>query len=480
MCAKRYVSVVWLSTPLRLLCIAYVVTVALLAYDYGTEIFFDSPPNYTGATLLDRAMWLVRGENIYTSDISRLPFTVNMYGPVYFLLQYPFLVFSGPTFLYGELFSVASHVISAFFAGLIMKRLTGNTMSAAITGLVVLASPFVCGIVPLYRVDVLAQALSLAGIYTGITAKTRRMDCLSALLFAAAIYTKLTYALAGPATVFFFHVCQREKKKALVQGALLAGISGLVFGVCQWITAGGFFFNIIIANMLHYSLGSALERVSSLLFLSLGACAVIPELWRRKVLLPDAARFASMYLVFATIASMALGRAGSGFWYGSELEVALAFVFGVATTPIPDDKKKMGNNGWMLAIQLIIYWGMLGHSPYHMSLRSTYKAEVPRIKEIIAATDGPILADDYIGLLAQAGRPIYFEPTSMTQLYYAGRWSQEPFLTELRKGTFAVILMTKTATPNTHRWTRAMMEAIHERYYVASSIGDTEVWRKKE
>ena len=157
----------------------------------------------------------------------------------------------------------------------------------------------------------------------------------------------------------------------------------------------------------------------------------------------------------------------------------MAFVLGVAATLNRSDTKRVANNVWFVAIQLVIYWFILTHSQYHFFLRTVYNTNNNQIKSLLATEKYPILADDYLGLLVQSGMPIYFEPCAMTQLWYAGRWSQEPLLRELHDGRFSLILMTSTPSTKAQRWTPEMLQTISERYRLEQKIGSTEVWRPR-
>jgi hypothetical protein len=200
-------------------------------------------------------------------------------------------------------------------------------------------------------------------------------------------------------------------------------------------------------------------------------------MFRRRASLPQASRFTSIYLLFAIIASMAVGRLGSAFWYFSELQVAMAFVLGVGTCSYVTKSGKIKNNAWLLALQLVLYWQILFLSDYHHHLRTNYKNEIAEVKALIDGANGTVIADTYMGLLALAGRPIYLDPTQMTQLSYKGRWGQDSFLTELRKGEFELILL-EGGPISTIMWTPEMLQAIHERYRCVKVIGQTEVWSK--
>jgi hypothetical protein len=322
---RRYRLQSWV---LAFLCAA---TLTILGYNYLAEFTHQTYVYYNSGPILDQAMRLTRGENIYPHGLTQPPFTVNNYGPLYFLLQYPLLSGAAPTLLFGNVISLISHLLSACFAALIIQHLTQNRVSAIITGILVLASPFAGGYMPLYRVDQLAQVLSLAGIYAGITSTSRRGDIATALLFCAAIYSKLTYGLAGPATVFFYHILQGSQKRAFSQATTLVALSSTLFILGESLT-GGFVFNLITANSLEYSIVTALKYLGGITVLSVGAVCIITHLREKFSVARPARQFFYLYLCFAILVAMASGKSGANASYFSELQIAVAFLFGIAAS----------------------------------------------------------------------------------------------------------------------------------------------------
>jgi hypothetical protein len=92
-----------------------------------------------------------------------------------------------------------------------------------------------------------------------------------------------------------------------------------------------------------------------------------------------------------------------------------------------------------------------------------------------------VLADEDMGLLARAGRPIFFQPFEMTQLARAGRWDQRPLLDDIERQAFAAILIYAIPEVPLHRdrWTDEMLRAIEQRYTVSERVGQTLVFRPR-
>src|SRR5690349_10968819 len=131
------------------------------------------------------------------------PYTVSNYPPLFQLIQLPFARIVGPAFWYGRLVSILSAVIAAGLIGLILHTLTGEWIASAIGGLTLLAFPYLVQGSVLNRVDALAFALSLGGLYATVRWPSHRPGpWIAGLLFMAAAFTNPRYALAAPFTAF--------------------------------------------------------------------------------------------------------------------------------------------------------------------------------------------------------------------------------------------------------------------------------------
>jgi hypothetical protein len=106
-------------------------------------------------------------------------------------------------------------------------------------------------------------------------------------------------------------------------------------------------------------------------------------------------------------------------------------------------------------------------------------SELRQLEGLVAATEGPILADEYMGMLTLAGRPLEIQPFEVTQLANAGLWDQTPLIKNIRKKVYPLILIHDFAGGEVfrERWTSAMLEAIGANYRIAGRLGGTRVYR---
>jgi len=145
------------SAVALILCLAY----QFLAVTHRYSL------DYGEAPLVDQAMRLASGQNIYRADISTPPYTISNYPPLYVALVAASVRFFGPSqsFFVGRIISILSAWASSILLMLIVYAPTRDRFAALSAGLIFLAFPFVVYWSPLLRIDMLALALSLAGLY---------------------------------------------------------------------------------------------------------------------------------------------------------------------------------------------------------------------------------------------------------------------------------------------------------------------------
>jgi ABC-type sugar transport system permease subunit len=191
---------------------------------------FPYPLNYGEGPLLDQAARLTDLKNTYPADLSKPPYVVSNYPPLFVLLQAPFVWIFGPGFLYGRAISLASTVAAAGLIAATLNAFTRDKTASAACGLTFLAVPFMLHWSSLDRVDMMGLALSWGGLYAVVRRPDRRNALLVAVLFfVAAIYTRQTYALAAPLAAFAWLLAAGHGRRALALATLTVGLA-----CCSW------------------------------------------------------------------------------------------------------------------------------------------------------------------------------------------------------------------------------------------------------
>src|SRR5687768_14877192 len=406
-----------------ILCLAY----QFLAVSYPYSL------DYGEAPLVDQAMRLASGQNIYRADISTPPYTISNYPPLYVALVAASVKLFGPSqsFFVGRMISVLCMWASSILLMLIVYAPTRDRFAALSAGLIFPAFPFVLYWSPLLRIDMLALALSLAGLCLladsfkeGQPASPRRLVGV-ALLLVAAIYTRQSYGLAAPFAAFVW-LLARDWRQALRFAALVSGFGAVLFLILNGLTRGGFFFNIVTANVNEFSvdlLEYNWERLRDTTFILLcvgGASLFLIRRWNPLWTL------AAPYLIGASLSAATIGKIGSNVNYLLELCAALSLAAGVALAWSRAYLSVYSLRAALL-ILLALAVGKMIHitlEDYTLDLRERRLAisELSQLEALVAETPGRILADEYMGMLTLQGRPLFIQPFEVTQLAWAGKW----------------------------------------------------------
>ncbi|MBN2500930.1 MAG: glycosyltransferase family 39 protein [Anaerolineales bacterium] len=473
-------------------------------------VFHYYPLDYGEAPLLDQAMRLAQGISIYRPDLSTHPYTISNYPPGYVLALTPFVMLFGPSFAYARAISLLSTLGTAFFLyGIITHLHKGDRFAGVVAAVVFLAFPYVVEWSGLARVDMLALLLSSAALYVAVrNPTTRRGLILTAALLVAAVYTRQSYALAAPFAAFVW-MWTKDRRQALRLAGLVIVLGGLLFLILNLVTGGGFYFNIVTANVNDFSLARvgdyALGVLANAPLAVLLALALLVFGFRKVPSWP----FIAAYLMGATASAFTVGKVGSNVNYLLELSAALSLAVGAAVAWMrqepadaakaedllddPDYKTRFElihkpTSQMLLGSLVFILVGVLLGNLMHASLTSPIEARKWRLKpknelgqlnlQVEKSTD-PVLAGEYMGLLTLQDRPLYIQPFEVTQLAKAGIWDQTPLLESIRAQEFSGIFIHNYLnwTVYKERWTPEMLAAIHESYVPMEAFNDSLVFR---
>jgi len=458
----------------------------LLFLRHGWEaLAFPYPLNYGEGPLLDQSVRLAAFQNIYRTDLGVAPYVVSNYPPLFMLAQVPFVWLFGPALWYGRLISLLSVSAVALFVGLTLHALTRDRIAAIAGGLIFPAMPYVVRWSSLSRVDSLGLALSWAGLFVVARWPEKRWSVFaSALLLVAAVYTRQTYILAAPLAAFVWLVARGQRRRALETAAIAGGAGLIVFALLNIFTGGGFFLNTVTANLNDFRW----ERVSLnalgafvacplLLLGSLGFLLFAPREDNRSWWL------VAPYLAASIPSAVLVGKVGSDVNYLLELSAALGLATGAF---IAWQRKRPRLRIALIALLAVQMLALVQSSRVPSGLQNyviEQRGEVAQLSRMVARADGPVLTDDYMGLLPQRGRRIYFQPFEMTQLTRDGDWDQRPILEDIQDEKFPLIMIWSPPFAREikdDRWTARMLEEIHAHYQRTDRIADMVVYRPRE
>jgi 4-amino-4-deoxy-L-arabinose transferase-like glycosyltransferase len=439
--------------------------------------------DYAEAPLVDHALRLAEGENIYRPAISTPPYTISNYPPLFVVVLTPLVKLFGPAFWQGRLISTLCAWLAAFFLAKIIYQHTGDLLAAWVTGMVFLASPYVVQWSSLVRVDFLAMALSVAALYY-LTQWPQSWKCfvLGVVLLTAAIFTRQSYALAAP-TAALFWLLHRDLRRALLLAGVVGGLSFVLFLGLNLVTHGGFYYNIVTANINDFGIQRLIDELkklsdTTLVLLLLGA-AFIFLTPRRSGTWP----LVVPYLVGAGLASLTIGKIGSNTNYFLELCAALSLSAGALIA-----WSRTGQKTFIVRVIILLCLvyqtqvflrttlvDKVGSLRYWLNMYSDQIA----LNDIVANTDGPILADDGMGMIVLSERHLILQPFEVTQLAWAGKWDQTPLIESIERKEYPLILIHYYKGNDIHeeRWTKEMLDAIERNYALTGTCADERLYR---
>lgn len=452
----------------------------------GAALNFRYPLDYGEGPLLDQTLRLLDGEQIYKSDFSAPPYTISNYPPLFLLVQAPFAKLFGAAYWYGRGLSLLSAVITAVLIGLTLYTLTGSGLGAAAGGLLLLAFPYIQYWSLLNRIDTLALVLSWAGIFVIVRYYDRRWGiAVGAAFLIAAIYTRQSYALAAPAGAFFYLVNLRRFRKAINLALIVGGVSLGLFLVINLITRGGFFLNIVSANVNPFFWHTVRDYFNTLAkntfpLLILVAAFLLAERFgqpsRTWVL-------ALVYLIGATASAITVGKDGSNVNYMFELAAALSFAAGAALA-------WLGRNLWVraaLVLVLALQVGMLlewTHFDFdgRITDKTDHEQQIADLFQVVQETDGILLTDEYMGLLPLAGKRIYYQPFEYKMLSEGGLWDDMGFMGSIVSREYSAVLLYDPPYWSSYdaRWSKRLQSAINSSYEVKNRIAETDILKPRE
>jgi hypothetical protein len=469
------------SAVVILLCLRY----QLLAVPHPYSL------DYGEAPLVDQAMRLAAGQNIYRMELSRPPYTISNYPPVYVSLVAIGVRLFGPAqaFFFGRSISVISAWVASILLILIVYSQTRDRLAAFSAGAMFLAFPFVVYWSPLLRIDMLALALSLSGLCLLVASReegkpvtTRRLVG-AALLLTAAVYTRQSYGLAAPLAAFVW-LLARDWRQAFRLALLVGGLGLLLFLLLNTLTRGGFYFNIVTANVNEFNmdlLAYNWEQLRKAALIPLGLAVaslfLIPRwnpLWTLAV----------PYLFGATLSAATIGKVGSNVNYLMELCAALSLAAG---SLVAWSRAHLSFHSLRAVLLLLLAFGVgnllrstLQDYSGDLRDRRAARTELQQLKSLVANTEGPILADEYMGMLTLEGRPLVIQPFEVTQLALAGKWDQTPLLESIKNREFAAIIFFDRPWSKEQRWTPEMLDATTQSYFLVDILAENLVYKPYE
>jgi hypothetical protein len=408
---------------------------------------------------------LITGPRMY-GDISRFPFIVFHYPPVYFLVVRALAATGIDMLVAGRSISLVSTLAVgavvgrlAFLAISIRIGRTARFTGSAIAVLTVFCYEPIVVSSPLMQVDMLAVALSFLGVLCVVTSVGQPWRLTAgSVLFLLAIFTRQT-SIAAPLAALPVMLTVNPRRTAAT--SLTALVLLLLLNAA---TGDGFLRHILVYNFDHYQFSSIVDGIVQqrhhAIFLLFTVAGVIST-WRRLARerhWPDRQAFArdvaesmvvrcmliaTLYLIVTTIMIVTIDTSPNdliegmcvwsviiGVFVASTIDHALGRAKQTLTVPIAISL------GWLLAVQMLIMPTANGE---YQIVTAAYIQDLESLRSRIANSQGPVLSDDIV-LLLRAGKQVPWEPATFAALASRGRWNQRLIVDRIEAHEFAMIV----------------------------------------
>lgn len=451
------------------LYLAYAVHLFRWPYDYDQGEGFE----LNDALLFSQGEWPYRDNSVY-------PYYASNYPPLFHLLAAPFVALWGPRLVIGRVLSFLATWLTAVAIAWLVRREVGGWLIPALSGLAFLVSPYVYQTGPLCRLHttmVLFETLAI-----GCLARFedphhgQRNLWLGLLCLLLAGYTKqlaVFTVIAGLSFVFL-----RDLQRALLAGAVLAAVAGLLFWLLNLATVGQWWVNIIQANvnafdyLMTLSLFKQWFRLHPALILLAGGYALYELFWDRLSAYTlwfgcalgtgalsgkwgaGPGYFLTAVAASALLAGLASGRllqrvsARRRPWLEAGLAL-LCLSYGVTALHVPTEGPLFGPlTRWIgladqpqqLACATYPYYDRTGYTQLgHFPTAADDQAGAEIMAQVRAAP-GPILSEEAMFSLL-AGKPVVTNPTQVNNLYYNGLWEGTDLLQRIYNEEFDLIIL---------------------------------------
>lgn len=453
-------------------------SINFVRYPYGVD--------YGEAPLMDQVRRIEKREILYKSDINEPPYVITNYPPLYASTVAAInSIFQIPSFQAGRITSSLFAIICGVILALLTYQVTGDKWLGILSLALFLGQPFVITWSSFARVDFMALAFSLLGLWVLLRYPDSRYGyILACFLFLLAVYTRQTYLLAAPLAGFMW-LWHLDKKKALIFISLF-GVSGLlIFGIINAVTHGGFYVNIVVSNLNRNDYGHWKSMVNQLfncwpIILTISGIIALVSIYskfrtsqKRKdptLIHPFIFFGIVFYSIGAVIIAVTAIKVGSNINYFLELIAICAIWFCLALKLLQSQNK-------------ILQWTLWGIFFLQFIWTLTYSYQVSRINSadlsrqlaarnaldplvLSASQIGNVLSDDYMDLIVISDQSVYYQPFEYGELYYAGQWDPTNFVQQIERGEFPLIIIGGTSLDKHCCWPPPVIDALESNYQI--------------
>jgi hypothetical protein len=475
-----------------------------------TAIRFPFELDYGEGIVWQQAV-MIPSESMY-GDITRYPFIVFHYPPIYHLILHFLISLHAPPLIAGRSLSFAASLTIALCAAAITHHTLqetssrpGRAIGTAVTFVAALAPwPFEVWST-LMRVDMLSIAFCFLGLLCCLRSVSRPwLLYLAVVFFVCGAFTKQTSILA-PLSVLpaMWAIAPARAWRGVMLGLVLGFAA---FALLEIVTSGGFLRHVLFYNINRFSIRAFLSSSRSAPYHAIFLCLAIWGLiegWRslhscsqarnwptlRAVLKTNpVARTVltiTIYFVLTTLSLMALAKSGSSFNYLVEWmevwSIPIGLVISWKTAPIFVATAHATSRyaAAFVALALLgVQFAIIPNTWNPILTDRPLQHDWAELAQLLRSTPLPILSDDMV-LLREAGHQVVWEPAIFAELASDGQWDEQLIIRLIDAKAFGLIVTdgSKGDFGYDSRYTPRVNKAIETNYSRIKVIGGYNVRR---
>ena len=468
--------------PLALALPAAVLGFALWQFLAKSWLFLASPhsPDYGEGQVLALVQRMVR-DGTFFGDVERYPMVLSNYPPVYLLLNAAGFWLFGPSLLQPRLLSLLATLALGGVLFALLRRRTGEAWLAASFALLLFVPWFVQTWAATARIDMLAQMLSVAGLYAfdRLGSRGGLRLYLPFLLFGLAFYTRQT-TLVAPVAVLGSLLLEPSRRRELPRA--LVAFAGPVLGALLAMSvatrgqAWKHLFPLAAAadyDLAHMarSYGEFLVLASPLLLLAGAGLVLQPRALLRGPGLPLA-----LYWLLSLAGLATIAKEGAAQNYFIEPWLATLLLAGVSAGAMLEAAPR-ARRAWPAFVFLAAAVAMLAGRELNRLPQAIRAPERARafiaLDEAVRATPEPILSEN-MSVLVVNERRVWVDPWAVMLLAKTRLWDPSTLVGDCRRGMFALVV-----TEWRLRQIPGVSECLDEAYEPWQDLGPYQLLRPK-
>lgn len=438
--------------------------------------------DYVEGVALGHQLMSAGGAALYGTPIDQPPYSVPLYGPMFYRFYGLLLDTDAPSLLLARALNLLVTVYLCTLAVMVARqRLAISSGVACMAVLFWLILEPAAGFLLQNRPDTLALAFGTSGFVVAVS-RRRFAPGLAILLLTAAAYTKQTAVVAPLLAALLVLLTKHRQRDA---GILILGTAGLcllILLLLNTLTGGGYWDAAVIANLNGFSPGSALVAWQKAGQQPLFWLALAVMLLNLRI--ADARRTFAIYgLISLALHGLAVAKPGANSNYFLEYSWCAALALGTLLDDLLRRRTAIRHRGPIIVLVLLTVIHSLALATQSLErLRETasnWSASSEWLSRWQTAAGGPVASMRPGVQLMQGYAPYILDPHIIARLTEQGLFDESQLIDDLHYGRIAAVIAADdmTAGPDEFsNWSYEVRTVVAEHYEKADSLGHLSVW----